>query len=511
MKLISLGALRPHAALSILGVTACLTASLVAPAHAEETTTTSSSVSKSSSVTDQKLLTGEYIPDDVEKPVDGREGGAEMGQAMKYAKAETETSLGHFSKTQSVASVPTNGVPGMDVSVYQSNVDWAANYAKGARFAYVKATEGDYYKSAAFSKQYAGATQANIIRGGYHFAIPAESDGATQARYFVANGGGWSADGRTLPGMLDIEYNPYQGKYYGNTCYDMSSSQLVKWISDFTQTYKSLTGRYPVIYTASNWWSYCIGNNVTQFNRMPIHHASYNGTPGTMPSGWMTYDIWQFTDAGPFDGDSNVLNGTMNDLRALASSAGYVPKGGLSPIRTQFFTDVSIYHYFYNEISWLASTGITTGWSDGTYRPGNNINRDAMAAFLYRMAGSPAYTAPKVARFKDVPTSHPFYKEISWLADQGITTGWVDGTFHPDANITREAVAAFMHRMAGSPAAGSAASFTDVTNANPFKNSIQWMASQNITTGYSDGTYRPGEPVTREAMAAFVYRFTYRG
>lgn len=348
---------------------------------------------------------------DATPPLHGEDDGAEIGQVMKNAKEETDSTLGRFSKAQAVTGVPTDGVPGMDVSSHQSDVDWASNYADGARFAYIKSTEGDYYKSKQFSTQYAGAYDAGLIRGTYHFAIPAESDGATQARYFVANGGGWSADGKTLPGLLDIEYNPYQGTYYGDTCYDMTSSELITWVKDFTETYKSLTGRYPAIYTASNWWSYCIGTT-TQFNRMPLHLADYSGTAGTMPSGWMTYDIWQFTDSGSFDDDSNVLNGNMNDLRALASSVAYVPEGGLSPIRTQFFTDVSIYHYFYNEISWLASTGITTGWSDGTYRSGNNINRDAMAAFPYRMAGSPAYTAPAKSPFKDVPTTHPFYKEI---------------------------------------------------------------------------------------------------
>lgn len=447
---------------------------------------------------------------DATPPLHGEDDGAEIGQVMKNAKEETDSTLGRFSKAQAVTGVPTDGVPGMDVSSHQSDVDWASNYADGARFAYIKATEGDYYKSKQFSTQYAGAYDAGLIRGAYHFAIPAESDGATQARYFVANGGGWSADGKTLPGLLDIEYNPYQGTYYGDTCYDMTSSELITWVKDFTETYKSLTGRYPAIYTASNWWSYCIGTT-TQFNRMPLHLADYSGTAGTMPSGWMTYDIWQFTDSGPFDGDSNVLNGNMNDLRALASSAAYVPEGGLSPIRTQFFTDVSIYHYFYNEISWLASTGITTGWSDGTYRPGNNINRDAMAAFLYRMAGSPAYTAPAKSPFKDVPTTHPFYKEISWLASQGITTGWSDGTFRPNENITREAMAAFLYRMAGSPQVKTSTGFVDVSSANPFRAPINWMASQNISTGWADGTYRPYDSVTREAMAAFIYRFAYRG
>jgi len=59
-------------------------------------------------------------------------------------------------------------------------------------------------------------------------AIPDNSTGAAQADYFVANGGGWTGDGRTLPGMLDIEYNPY-----GAECYGLTQSQMVSWISSF--------------------------------------------------------------------------------------------------------------------------------------------------------------------------------------------------------------------------------------------------------------------------------------
>jgi GH25 family lysozyme M1 (1,4-beta-N-acetylmuramidase) len=61
------------------------------------------------------------------------------------------------------------------------------------------------YTDPNFSANYNGAYNAGIIRGAYHFAHPDTSSGATQATYFLAHGGGWSADGKTLPGALDIE------------------------------------------------------------------------------------------------------------------------------------------------------------------------------------------------------------------------------------------------------------------------------------------------------------------
>ncbi len=110
---------------------------------------------------------------------------------------------------------------GVDVSSYQGDVDWPAAYGRGARFAYVKATESTGYTNPRFRQQYDGSRRAGLVRGAYHFALPDRSGGATQAAYFVAHGGGWSPDGVTLPPMLDIEYNPY-----GQTCYGLSPTRM---------------------------------------------------------------------------------------------------------------------------------------------------------------------------------------------------------------------------------------------------------------------------------------------
>jgi GH25 family lysozyme M1 (1,4-beta-N-acetylmuramidase) len=128
--------------------------------------------------------------------------------------------------------------------------------ANGISFVYIKATEGTGYLNPYFSQQYEGSYKAGLIRGSYHFARPDVSSGAAQADYFVAHGGGWSADGKTLPGALDIEYNPY-----GQTCYGMSHASMVEWVKSFSDTYHTKTKRYPVIYSTTNWWAECTGNS----------------------------------------------------------------------------------------------------------------------------------------------------------------------------------------------------------------------------------------------------------
>lgn len=93
-----------------------------------------------------------------------------------------------------------DSVYGFDISHYQSSVDFDAAYNDGGlRFVYIKATEGLTYQDPAFSDHYEGATNANFIRGGYHFAHGDES-ASDQAEFFYENGGGWTNDGITLPG-----------------------------------------------------------------------------------------------------------------------------------------------------------------------------------------------------------------------------------------------------------------------------------------------------------------------
>ncbi|KAG0705635.1 glycoside hydrolase family 25 protein [Suillus ampliporus] len=208
---------------------------------------------------------------------------------------------------------------GIDVSSYQPNVDWTTVKNNGISFVYIKATEGTDYVNPSFSSQYIGATDAGLIRGGYHFAHPDLSSGATQADYFLANGGGWSADGITLPGALDIEYNPS-----GSECYGLTASQMVSWIQSFSNTYEAATGRYPVIYTTTDWWTTCTGNSAAFGNTNPLWIAIYSTSVGTLPAGWGYETFWQYADSGPNPGDADLFNGDAAGLTRYYSERGCV-------------------------------------------------------------------------------------------------------------------------------------------------------------------------------------------
>ncbi|KAF9891811.1 hypothetical protein FE257_003292 [Aspergillus nanangensis] len=200
-------------------------------------------------------------------------------------------------------------VQGFDISHWQTSVNYAGAYGAGARFA----TEGTTYTDPSFSTHYTGATNAGLIRGGYHFALPDSTSGAAQAKYFLAHGGGWTGDGITLPGMLDIEYNPY-----GATCYGLSAASMVSWISDFVETYKSAVGRYPMIYTTTDWWTTCTGNSKS-FTDCPLVLARYSSSVGTIPGGWPYQSIWQNSDSYSYGGDSDIWNGDAAGLKRFAT------------------------------------------------------------------------------------------------------------------------------------------------------------------------------------------------
>ncbi|KAH7924611.1 glycoside hydrolase family 25 protein [Leucogyrophana mollusca] len=206
---------------------------------------------------------------------------------------------------------------GIDVSAYQGNVNWGAAKNNGVTFAYIKATEGVSYTNPSFSSQYQGATNAGLIRGAYHFGHPNSGPGDAQARYFVSHGGGWSNDGITLPGALDIEYNPAKG---GNACYGLGASSMVQWIQAFSNQYNSLTGRYPVLYTTTDWWKTCTGNNGGFGNNNPLWLAHHSSNLGPLPAGWEDVVIWQYAEKGSNPGDQNYFNGSDDDLQQFAAS-----------------------------------------------------------------------------------------------------------------------------------------------------------------------------------------------
>ena len=145
-----------------------------------------------------------------------------------------------------------------------------------------------------------------------------------------------------------------------------------------------------------------------------------------------------------FQPNSNNLRDAMIVFIYRAMGAPSYSAPSSSPFR-----DVDPGFVFYKEICWAFDQGITNGWGSGsnrTFRPLEPVKRDAVAAFLYRAAGEPAARPSDADVFVDVPRDHIFAKEIGWLGKSGISRGWDDGTFRPNAYIKRDQMATFVMR-----------------------------------------------------------------
>ena len=188
------------------------------------------------------------------------------------------------------------------------------------------------------------------------------------------------------------------------------------------------------------------------------------------------------------------------------------------------FVDVDSSTPHHTDIEWLSAEGISTGWRDtdtGEYafRGMDSVKRQDMAAFLYRLAGSPEYEANWYANpFTDVDQNTPHAKEILWLASTGVSEGWLESngtrTFRGMDSVKRQDMAAFLHRLAdylkAKPETGTKLTFKDVDASTPHRDDIAWLASTGVSEGWkeSDGsrTFRGMDSVKRQDMAAFLHR-----
>lgn len=167
------------------------------------------------------------------------------------------------------------------------------------------------------------------------------------------------------------------------------------------------------------------------------------------------------------------------------------------------FGDVESDSFYTEPVQWMVDNGITNGVSPDCFGPDEPVTRGQAAAFMWRMEGSPEPAGTH--GFGDVVA--PWQQDaVSWMADNGITTGTTRTTYSPDDPLTRGQAAVLLHRLAGSPAAPSPARFPDVVAAWQVA-PVGWMLQQGITTGTSWTTFSPNDMVTRGELATFFYRY----
>lgn len=180
------------------------------------------------------------------------------------------------------------------------------------------------------------------------------------------------------------------------------------------------------------------------------------------------------------------------------------------------FTDVPTSHWAYGYINKVVGSGLFNGRTESTFEPSSAMTRSQFVMVMARMEGrSDLEGVVTQTIFPDVATTRRAAGPIKWATDEGFVNGFGDGTFKPDSPITRGQFAALIHRYITYKRYADLDvldpepdPFTDAASVSTaFTADVEFARVHGLLTGYSDGTVRAGNPITRAAIAAILARF----
>lgn len=169
------------------------------------------------------------------------------------------------------------------------------------------------------------------------------------------------------------------------------------------------------------------------------------------------------------------------------------------------FSDVPADAWYADAVAYCGDAGLMRGTSATTFSPGATASRAMLVTILYRQAGSPQ---AEDAAFSDVPSGAWYHDAVGWACEIGIVSGYSDQRFGPDDPISREQLAALLWRSAGSPAPDSTATFPDQSAISTFaQQAAAWAQQTGIITGGDSGRFDPRGLATRAETAVILSRY----
>ena len=320
----------------------------------------------------------------------------------------------------------------IDVSEWQGDIDWAKAKSAGVEGAIIRISYGwgnGYDKKAL--RNISECKRLGIPFGIYMYSYAENSGNAASEGADVASllrKAGVNPGDLKYPVYYDLEAWSWTGHAHP-TSPSVYDGIVNAW---FNQLRNAGYGNLAVYSYTSYLNNELNSNNIHAKTRWVAQYSSRMG-----------YTAWSSNARGWQYSSSAHINGISGSVDVNAF-------GNYTHAAETRFVDVNSETPHADDIKWLADKGIAEGWSDGTFRGMDSVKRQDMAAFLYRLAGSPEYTPGSAVekRFVDVDGRTPHAKEIWWLADKGIAEGWSDGTFRGMDSVKRQDMAAFLHRFA---------------------------------------------------------------
>ena len=170
------------------------------------------------------------------------------------------------------------------------------------------------------------------------------------------------------------------------------------------------------------------------------------------------------------------------------------------------FQDVGQNDWFASAVRYVTGKSLMNGKSTTAFAPNENMSRAMLATVLYRMSGE---TAEADSSFRDVSSSAYYAAAVSWASSEGIVNGTGANAFSPNASITREQLAAMLYRYAGEPSVSADLSaYTDTVDISPYASkAVEWCVAKGILSGKSATHLAPQDTATRAECAAMLQRF----
>ena len=189
----------------------------------------------------------------------------------------------------------------------------------------------------------------------------------------------------------------------------------------------------------------------------------------------------------------------------------YVIAYDASTVWTNPFTDVKSGDWFYDAVKYVSANGLMNGTASASFAPNANLTRAMLVTILYRNEVEPEVTAAN--SFTDVPAGQWYTNAIIWAAENEIVTGYGDGLFGPNDNITREQVATLLMRYAkykklDTSDTADLSGFTDAAQISSWaREALNWANGAGLITGRATTTIVPSGTATRAEIATILMRF----
>ena len=171
------------------------------------------------------------------------------------------------------------------------------------------------------------------------------------------------------------------------------------------------------------------------------------------------------------------------------------------------YSDLSSSQWYHKGVDYALNNGLMNGVGAGKFDPNGSLTRAMLVTILYRSEGQPEVDGLSNP-FTDVPDNQWYTDAVIWAADEGIVNGTSATTFAPNASITREQIAAILYRYAGAPeVSGNLYRFTDAFSVSAYaEDAMVWAVNEEIIGG-TDGMLLPKDNATRAQIATILYRY----